>query len=488
MAAAAPSEAHLPAKWAGPDDPTWGDHLFLSCYPQKDQWCDAEHIEKTAQLEKKIDFSMPPSHQHAMKHHKRLFLVKFLIARKWDVDAAYDMLKGTATFRLEKKIEETPLFPSAIPVRGYDVKLLQDMSGRGPRPTNQGVDAVHSQLRSVYAACWHKWDKHGRPVYIERTGKVRTKELVKLSTTLVPPGADNTAPIREFHLHSNTVGEILADYRNRNLAPGHRPVSQITVIMDCDGMNMDSYHGPALEIMQANSKMDQAYYPEMLYRLYLVNAPTTIKIGWAIAKRWLDERVQKKIFFCSPGKETVKALSEHFNPEDLPSFLGGSCSCVGGCVPELEERAADAGTALTEEFKVKNGEKAVREVTVASGETVGWEFVTVERHIKFQVDCIREDGPPVVVVKDEKMEKHVGSFKCRSPGKVVFVFDNTYSSWHDKVVRFRSSVIDTSHFGSPGVVGSPGSPCSGSYGATELAHWGAPTAEDDAMAGGGRPV
>lgn len=416
-------------------------------------------------LEKKIDFPLPPYFQESLQTSKQMFLAKFLVARKWNVSDAYDMMKATAAFRIENKLETRPLFPPVVPVRGYDIEQVIKFENKGIRLTNERADEVYAKLNCCYVAAWHKCDKAGRPVYIERTGKIRSRLLEKRCMSLVPPGGDMAEPVRAFHLHSNEVGAALTRYRNANLPAGANPVSQITVIMDCDGMSMDTFYGPALDLLQANSKMDQAYYPECLHRLYMVNAPTVVKVGWSIAKRWLDKRVQKKVFFCSPGEETKKALLEYFNPADLPAFLGGQCSCKGGCVPELEA-AADSDTTGTEQFTIKSSGKDRRVVPLKAGETGAWEFITMERHIVFSVKFMPETpsaavGATVDVVNPDKISKHTGSYKAPSNGTLHLMFDNEYSWMREKVLRLRTQVIDTSHLEEKDDVGSP----------TEYAHF-----------------
>jgi hypothetical protein len=53
---------------------------------------------------------------------------------------------------------------------------------------------------------------------------------------------------------------------------------------------------------------------------------------WAIAKNFVDEKTRKKINII--GGSYKKTLLENVDAQNLPSFLGGECTCegLGGCL------------------------------------------------------------------------------------------------------------------------------------------------------------
>jgi len=74
------------------------------------------------------------------------------------------------------------------------------------------------------------------------------------------------------------------------------------------------------------------YYPEIMGNMYIVNAPMFFTGVWAVVKGFIDEKTRKKIHIL--GTKYHKELNELVDPANLPSFLGGTCTCdkYGGCM------------------------------------------------------------------------------------------------------------------------------------------------------------
>ena len=58
--------------------------------------------------------------------------------------------------------------------------------------------------------------------------------------------------------------------------------------------------------------------------LFIVNTPMMFSGVWRIAKGFIDERTRKKIEI--KGKTYLPTLLEYADAENLPEFLGGSCT------------------------------------------------------------------------------------------------------------------------------------------------------------------
>ena len=80
-----------------------------------------------------------------------------------------------------------------------------------------------------------------------------------------------------------------------------------------------------------------------LGQLLIINAPASFTMIWSVAKRWLDQRTVDKVDIL--GTDYLPRVLELIDEENLPTILGGKCTCeeYGGCAlssqgPWLEGR------------------------------------------------------------------------------------------------------------------------------------------------------
>ncbi|RKO96686.1 hypothetical protein CXG81DRAFT_16134, partial [Caulochytrium protostelioides] len=168
--------------------------------------------------------------------------------------------------------------------------------------------------------CFHKTDREGHPIYLDRMGMVDVKGLATHATT---------ETVMDYHVRNNEFlfNVLMPLCQKRWEAQPERH----TVIFDCDGMGFHQFYMPGLMILKSLSEHDAAYYPERMHRLFIVNSPTIFLRAWSIIKRWLDKRMLEKVFIL--GKD-YSQLSRYIAPENLPVAFGGTCTCShmkGGC-------------------------------------------------------------------------------------------------------------------------------------------------------------
>ena len=119
------------------------------------------------------------------------------------------------------------------------------------------------------------------------------------------------------------------------------------------------------------SAVDANYYPEMMGKLFIVNAPTVFSAVWAVAKKFLDKRTVGKISIISRKANMATELLKHIPAESLPKEYGGTLDLgpTGAFEPSStsvvrfsskvkkhhESRAASAGERLRFRFHSKGG-------------------------------------------------------------------------------------------------------------------------------------
>ncbi|CAG7989993.1 unnamed protein product [Penicillium olsonii] len=219
-----------------------------------------------------------------------LTLLRFLRARKFDVEAAKAMFTNSEKWRKEFGTDE--------------------LAGTFEYTEKEKVFEYYPQY-------YHKTDKDGRPVYIEKLGKIDLNKMYTITS------ADR--------MLKNLVTEYekLADPR---LPACSRKAGKLLetccTIMDLKGVGITSIPSVYGYVKQA-SDISQNHYPERLGKLYLINAPWGFSGAFSAVKNFLDPVTVSKIHVLGSGYQ--KELLAQVPAENLPTEFGGKCSCPNGC-------------------------------------------------------------------------------------------------------------------------------------------------------------
>ena len=203
-------------------------------------------------------------------------LIKFLIARKFELAKVFEMLENDLTWRAEFKPDADEYFPSEM-ANGYPIGF-----GAGT-------------------------DKEGNLLYFERPGNgghVHPKDFVK-----------QWGVARIARWHAATMEEGRRRQLDSNYA--HR---RVTMVIDLSHLG-DSDRG-VLDFAKAIGKIDQDHYPEHLCKMYIINAPGVFSGIWRIIRVFLDDRTKAKISVV--GADFKPLLLQQIEEKYLPSFAGGT--------------------------------------------------------------------------------------------------------------------------------------------------------------------
>ena len=172
----------------------------------------------------------------------------------------------------------------------------------------------------------------GRPLYIEKLGKINLTEMKK---TLAPdPSLSPTQvdEIGEGKLLRNLVYEYerLAESRlpAASRKAGHL-VETCCTIMDLNGAGLAQFWR-IKDFIQRMSNVSSANYPERLGRLYFVNSSWYFTPIFNTIRYFVDPVTRLKLH--SLGSNWKQILLEVIPAENLPAEFGGKCRCEGGCV------------------------------------------------------------------------------------------------------------------------------------------------------------
>ncbi|GMP95833.1 hypothetical protein CsSME_00044722 [Camellia sinensis var. sinensis] len=185
----------------------------------------------------------------------------------------------------------------------------------------------YKDVKKCYPHGFHGVDKYGRPLYIERVGMVDLNAFLQITT------------IDRFMKYHVSEQEKTLNWRYPACSvSAKKHIASTTSILDVKGVT--------------------------LHQLFIVNAGSGFRVLWKALMVFLDARTLAKIQVLGSNYHSI--LAEVIDPSNLPSFLGGNCTCsdYGGCLlndkgpwndPEITEiLQAQVGTA--EEYN--NGERS----------------------------------------------------------------------------------------------------------------------------------
>ena len=164
----------------------------------------------------------------------------------------------------------------------------------------------HSNIGHTYS---------GTPVYWEKTGYISS--IFNEVRSALGEGAADLLIIRHVRQQEFMFRERCkraSEYYNKIIT------KQVVVFNMKDvSYALDSV---ALQVFKRMLQIDEAFYPERLEVLYMINAPWFFSTIWNMIKGWLDPVTAKKMVIL--GTDYLPALREIMDDSQIPQEWGGS--------------------------------------------------------------------------------------------------------------------------------------------------------------------
>ncbi|KAF2751853.1 CRAL/TRIO domain-containing protein [Sporormia fimetaria CBS 119925] len=221
-----------------------------------------------------------------VKHdHPDALLLRFLRARKWDVEKALVMMISTMHWRLEEMHVDDDI------MRVGELGALEQTKSSDPKIKKLGVDFL-AQMR-MGKSFLHGTDKEGRPMCVVRVRLHKQGEQCEES-------------LERFTVYTIETARMF-------LRP---PVDTATVVFDMTDFSMANMDYAPVKFM---IKCFEANYPESLGTVLVYKAPWVFNAIWSIIRGWLDPVVAGKVHFV----KTPADLEQFVDRQQIPVELGG---------------------------------------------------------------------------------------------------------------------------------------------------------------------
>ncbi|XP_050206822.1 patellin-4-like [Mercurialis annua] len=316
-----------------------------------------------------------PSKSHESTDN--IFL-KFLKAKEFKAEEAFDMLQKTLKWRREYKTDT----------------ILDE---------NLNLDVVLEKILYINSV-----DKQGRPLYYTFYGAFKDKGLYRRVL--------GTEEDREKFLRWR-VQFMEKSIKKLSFKQGEAD-SMLQII---DFKNSGSDMKELRAVTKKAFLIAQANYPEIIHKTIMINVPFWHYTSHLVSSKIMNHRTKGRYIIARPSKVT-QTLLKYISPENLPVEYGGL---------KRENDVEFSSEDVASELIVRTNSAGCIKIPVSeAGVTMVWDFTVVGWEVTCKEEFIPDDEGSYRILLRKYKEKKMGesvrnSFYISEPGKIVITIENT---------------------------------------------------------------
>ena len=178
------------------------------------------------------------------------------------------------------------------------------------------------ELKLYYLHAYHKTSKEGCPIFIQFIGEIDVEKLFELISS------------SDLSKYSTKLYSTM----ERELFPScskafNKYIHGLVSIIDFNKMTKNMFNKKLRNLVENDLSICQNYFPECLNKAVVINAGILFKTAYALCKPFIDSKTRSKVHIFNDDYK--KFLLTIIDEENLPTFLGGKCTCdnfVYGCL------------------------------------------------------------------------------------------------------------------------------------------------------------
>jgi len=235
-----------------------------------------------------------------------LEISRWLVARKWDLEASVKMFLDSVAWREKEDINN--IFEWITKMKTF--KFLSDYWPNSILPEKSAKFRTHDGYLVVY------------------------EKLCAISPNILQ--AVSLEDLRSFHIY---IQELTTRERKRICEEEKSPdlYAPVVYVQDLEDLTMSHLTRQNYSMMNSFTDIDSLNYPETVRKVFIINSPSAFTVGWKISQKFLDPVTIDKVAIL--GTEFKAELLKAIPPTSLPIEYGGTLNYKikgGGSFKEIK--------------------------------------------------------------------------------------------------------------------------------------------------------